>query len=322
MKRILTNTLKWAKLEANYHNRNIICVIASMALHYFIYGFFPQEYFHFGLYKLTHAQKKTFFTTKEYTKCRAKYSNPAYEEAIFLDKWIFSKVFSDYFGRGIIRIDGQTQDQEILEFVRNVGGRFVYKPRTACEGIGVKTIDISDMNDAAVLTTIKALPEGLLEEWIVQSNEMNVLYPDGVNCIRISTFTQNGEVSFLDARISFGVTGDIVNATLINNVLALVDVKSGIVVSDLTSYNLEVYKEHPVTGFIPKGLQLPMWREVLELVERSARIVPQVAYVGWDIALTERGPILIEGNHCGACGSNQFVVFRTDAKGTRDVWYR
>ena len=51
MKRIIMNTLKWAKLEANYNNRNILCVIASMIVNYLLYGVFPQEYFHFGFYK-------------------------------------------------------------------------------------------------------------------------------------------------------------------------------------------------------------------------------------------------------------------------------
>ena len=26
-------------------------------------------------------------------------------------------------------------------------------------------------------------------------------------------------------------------------------------------------------------------------------MVPQVGYVGWDIAVTENGPLIIEGNH-------------------------
>lgn len=323
MKRIIMNTLKWAKLEANYNNRNILCVIASMIVNYLLYGVFPQEYFHFGFYKLNSAQKKTFFTTKEYARCRKKYSIPSYEEAIFFDKWIFSKVFSEYFGRGIIRIGSETKEQEILSFISNsTGSRFVYKPNKAHEGIGIKTIDINYKDDSTVLLQLKALPEGLLEEWIVQSNKMNDLYPNGVNCIRVYTFIQDGVVSFLDAKVTFGVTSNIVNATLGNNLFALVDVKSGVVISDLANYDMEVYKEHPVTGFTSKGLQLPMWREVLELVEKSARIVPQVAYVGWEIALTERGPILIEGNHCGGSGGNQFSVLRTDSKGIKDIWYR
>ena len=33
-----------------------------------------------------------------------------------------------------------------------------------------------------------------------------------------------------------------------------------------------------------------------------------------------KGPVLIEGNHCGGCGGNQFCVLREDTRGTRDTW--
>jgi len=57
------------------------------------------------------------------------------------------------------------------------------------------------------------------------------------------------------------------------------------------------FGEHPVTGVAITGFQVPLYNEVLELVDRLARRVPAFPYIGWDIAITPSGPVVIEGNH-------------------------
>ena len=56
------------------------------------------------------------------------------------------------------------------------------------------------------------------------------------------------------------------------------------------------YTEHPETHHKFVGEQLPMTQEAIALAFTAARRLPQVAYVGWDIAITPNGPALIEGN--------------------------
>lgn len=53
---------------------------------------------------------------------------------------------------------------------------------------------------------------------------------------------------------------------------------------------------HPITGVQVTGRVLPFWREVMDLAAAAHRQVPQRVLVGWDIAITEEGPMLIEGN--------------------------
>ena len=56
------------------------------------------------------------------------------------------------------------------------------------------------------------------------------------------------------------------------------------------------YDKHPVTGGRIDGRQLPFWRETLELARQAHRIFPDYALIGWDIAVLEDGPCIIEGN--------------------------
>ena len=52
-----------------------------------------------------------------------------------------------------------------------------------------------------------------------------------------------------------------------------------------------------MTGTPIKGFQFPDWEKAIELVLGAAREIPQMAYVGWDIAFTPDGPCLVEGNN-------------------------
>jgi hypothetical protein len=56
------------------------------------------------------------------------------------------------------------------------------------------------------------------------------------------------------------------------------------------------HDRHPFTGAQITGRQLPMWRETIELAQRAHRAFPDYDLIGWDIAVLEDGPCIIEGN--------------------------
>jgi len=52
----------------------------------------------------------------------------------------------------------------------------------------------------------------------------------------------------------------------------------------------------PVTGAEFYGVRIPWWEETKELARRAQRAFPFTRALGWDIAVTDDGPVLIEGN--------------------------
>jgi hypothetical protein len=57
-----------------------------------------------------------------------------------------------------------------------------------------------------------------------------------------------------------------------------------------------VVSHHPRTQLPFGGFELPFWSEVLELVRAAApRFIP-MRTMGWDVAVTPTGPVLVEGN--------------------------
>ena len=51
-----------------------------------------------------------------------------------------------------------------------------------------------------------------------------------------------------------------------------------------------------MTGTPIKGFQFPDWDKATDLVKRASMVIPQVAYIGWDVAFSDKGPVLVEGN--------------------------
>ena len=53
---------------------------------------------------------------------------------------------------------------------------------------------------------------------------------------------------------------------------------------------------HPKTKTAFAGFELPFWSEARRLVERTALLFLPVRTIGWDVALTPNGPVVVEGN--------------------------
>lgn len=80
------------------------------------------------------------------------------------------------------------------------------------------------------------------------------------------------------------------------NVMADIDIETGTAVRAIKGRGLdrELLTDHPITGRPIVGATLPCWREASDLALKAAAAFPQLPITGWDVALTSRGPVLIE----------------------------
>ena len=53
---------------------------------------------------------------------------------------------------------------------------------------------------------------------------------------------------------------------------------------------------HPDSGVYFSGFKIPMYKEAVELVVKAHKALYGIHSIGWDVAFTIDGPILIEGN--------------------------
>jgi len=69
-----------------------------------------------------------------------------------------------------------------------------------------------------------------------------------------------------------------------------------VVTGGTEGFDLREINEHPKTGVTFKGFRLPWWSEACDLVMAAAAKILPIRTVGWDVALTPNGPLIVEGN--------------------------
>jgi hypothetical protein len=108
----------------------------------------------------------------------------------------------------------------------------------------------------------------------------------------------NPEVMVSVFRMSIGANRTVDNIHA-GGIAAGVDIATGRLgrASDLgMDASLGWFSAHPDTGEAIEGRVLPFWDEARRLAIRAHRAFADRVVIGWDIAILENGPILIEGN--------------------------
>ena len=311
---------KWVNTESKRSGKGKASIISNYVHDYCVYGINPKEYYWFHFDGKSPELKKTFFTKKMFQKLLKRNNDPAFVQ-ILNDKCIFAQTFAEFTGRKVIR-SGKIMKTEDLEKILKDTERVIYKPKDGSGGSNVQVFEKKDYPDAYILAEkLRSMPEGVVEQWIRQNDEMTRAYPDAVNCIRVATLYRDGKCHWLGAVFTLGRDHNKITNSFQGAIFGLVDVETGVVTTDLCSYSDELFEKHPDTGFVAKGFKVPYWKEVLELTEKAAAVVPQVGYIGWDVAIAENGPVLIEGNSVSAgYYAYQHYLLREDGQGSRAVW--
>ena len=137
--------------------------------------------------------------------------------------------------------------------------------------------------------------ELLIEENIVQHPDVAAVCAGTVNSTRVAAFFDGEKTHILAIAQKFG-RGQVADQMDFGGFYTMLDPETGASLGDGYDSHGHVHKLHPDSGYPIADFQLPMFDEVIAFVDKVARHVPQVKYVGWDIAVTPDGPVLIEGN--------------------------
>lgn len=317
---LISRLHKWVDRESERSGKNKGSVLFDFIHDYMVYGVNPKEYFWFHFDGKTPEQKTTFFTKKMFRKLLKRNNDPSFVQ-ILNDKYIFSQTFSEFTGRKVIR-SGKNMNTVDLEKILENTERVIYKPKDGSGGKEIQVFDKKDFqNINAFADKLRSLPDGVVEQWINQNKVMSDAYPDAVNCIRVATLYRDNRCHWLGAVFTLGRDHNKITNSFQGALFGLIDVETGVVMTDLCSYSDELFHKHPDTGFIAKGFEVPYWKEILELTAKAAAVVPQIGYVGWDVAIAENGPVLIEGNSVSAgYYAYQHYLLREDGEGSRTVW--
>lgn len=217
------------------------------------------------------------------------------KRGVFDDKLQFAARFGDELGREWVDVSEIDADAFAAFLGRH--DRVISKNPRGVGGNGITVRDTAAIADPAALREeLVASGETLVEELLLQHPEMARLYPGSVNSLRVVTYLDpDGEVHVLAAVLKIGNGGVIDNFSSGGMYTMLGD--DGRALHAAADEEAHAYETHPLTGVRITGFQVPLYDEVLALVDRLARRVPELPYIGWDIAITPERPVVIEGNH-------------------------
>ncbi len=203
-------------------------------------------------------------------------------------------------------------------FARECPDEFVIKPTLGRSGRGVRVLvrqgghfleNGTRMVTAATLYD-ELMTRGSFDTFVIQERIRNhqalrkLTGTDGLQTARVHTvIREGGNVDILCAHLKVILGGNFTDnfrSGASGNVIARIDLTTG-------RLNRAVTHRKGI-GFVPvepgsgvasavEGFGIPLWDDLRQLLCRTAPVFLPLRHIGWDVAATPEGPVLIEGNY-------------------------
>ena len=258
-------------------------------------GAYYGNYIDFEFYNKTFEERRTFLV---YRYIRSIVTMCNEYEALFLtqDKSTTNALFAKFLHRDWIN-PRKCSFEDFKAFVEK-HSRFFSKLLTGTGGLGAKIIQISpDQNLDDLFASLKS-QNRVLEEIVTQHESLSAFCSDTVNTVRLYTLLDHhNTVNILAGIGRFGRMGNVADNFHSGGYSVIVDPQTGLITSDGINRVHERAQKHPDTGKTFKGFQYPCWEKIRATVTETAKLLPRIRYVGWDITINDKEEIvLIEAN--------------------------
>lgn len=260
------------------------------------------EYLNYRFWELDEETQNNWVVVKFSKKATKTFNTDRDFINLLMNKAKTNEYLKDYIGRGYC-INRDITREEFKEIFKDCDKVF-YKPMKSHWGLGAQAFVVNDETIDSVYDETMALPEGVVEEFVVQHDEMNRLSPTAVNTVRIVTISSKDKpvkkdgkkADIVYAMIKMGGATGCVDNLHGGGLGAAVDLETGEIITPAISDFVVPHIYHPVTGTKIPGFKIPLFQEVKELAMRTIDELGLEGYLGWDIAVTNKGPVIIEIN--------------------------
>lgn len=142
----------------------------------------------------------------------------------------------------------------------------------------------------------------LFESIVKQNHQFASFNQSSVNTVRMMTaLYPNNEVKVIASFIKIGRAGSCVdNAGSGGNVDVAIDIPTGKLYNAIefnSWHNIVKITHHPDTNNPIEGELIQNWDKIVKDVCDFQARIPQIKIIGWDVAITEQGPVIIEINN-------------------------
>ncbi len=297
-------------ISKNNNNKSKFLIKLDILYSFLKYGTGYTDYFRGDFINIGHKERKTFVTAKSFYNIIHYLNNREYI-GIFDNKLLFDKYFKDYIKRGYLNLKLASYD-DYNKFLDTYKVVFAKDPFGEC-GHGIKKIQVDKIeNRQALYDEIIKNKQFLLEEGIVQCEQANAINPYVVNSFRVITLVNNGKSYVIGNALR--VNQDETEVIGCTNDLYFSFREDGKIDSNVIDDYGKIYDTHPLTGAKFSEIKIDQIHDSFELCKKAALEVPEIRYIGWDVAFSDKGPVIVEGNEYPGYGIVQF--FRLNNKKT------
>ncbi|WP_166966394.1 sugar-transfer associated ATP-grasp domain-containing protein [Yeosuana marina] len=199
----------------------------------------------------------------------------------------------------------RTKKQDLIDFFNNLfetskRTTLFVKPLSGSGGFGCFLLEKNLLE-----TQIETYGESLLnncylyQERIKQHADIDKINSKSINTLRLDTYIDTSNTPHvLSVLMRFGIGNSITDNTHTGGFYIAVS-PSGTLQAPGRQDIIEgggVFVTHPDTHFELNGFQVPFFHEACALAKRLTTYFPN-RIIGWDIAITDKGPLVIEGNN-------------------------
>lgn len=298
-----------SRIEKKRSGRNRLSIMRDMVRSRRRYGTTAKGYLSFGFAMLEEKYKADYLSSHILINLVNQINRRELDS-----KWTAYTLLQDYYKRDCVHFI-ESSDAEIEAFLAKHDSFFAKQVDSTC-GKGVLYVDDHKQNP----DRINMLKEGrfdMLEEPIKQHPLVNAINDSSINTVRFATFLNDDlEVLFLPTIMRVSANDSKVDNIGSGGFYTLFDDEGIVQLDGFFQENLDVLvndnlivESHPRTGFKPLGFKLPYYQESKALVEQMAKAMPALKIVGWDIAIGEDGPDLVELNAYPDLHFNQNYYF-------------
>ena len=284
--------LKAYYLHNNTHH-SYPWIMCDFVLCRIIYALRIDEYFRNEFFDLRWGARNEFLTYGKMLKmmdlCNMSTKVPDID-----NKEKFNHTFSSFLKRRWIDME-KISYEEFEDFANSVTTGFL-KYSDGLQGIGAKKVDFEKENLKKVYENYYG-KRIVIEELVQQHHELAEFNESTVNTIRVVTFRcVDDTIIILGAAIRIGRSNQVADNFHMNGLAADIDVDTGVVSGRAVDARGNRFLLHPDSGKIIPGYKIPQWEIVKQEVRKAAQSIPEVRYVGWDVAIREDDICFIEGN--------------------------
>lgn len=224
---------------------------------------------------------------------------------ILVNKWNCYKHFKDFYRRQVVFMSNEDVrnkniNKDAANFIKT-HNKFIIKPLSMQGGKGFRVIEAGNgSTNTETLLDCLNMPQYsygfLLEELIVQDSRLAAFHPESVNTVRITTVNFGNAIEVKWPVLRMGRGKSVVDNAAAGGVVAAIDERNGTIICAADERRGSSYTIHPDTHKPLIGFQIPCWNELCETIKSMASICPDCHVMGWDMALTDKGWVVVECN--------------------------